>query len=40
MTRKLLELMEDTSSNDLLIFYYAGHGRSARTPNEGPCVFL
>ena len=40
MTPKLLELMEDTSSNDLLIFYYAGHGRSARTPNEGPCVFL
>ncbi|KAI4235539.1 MAG: hypothetical protein LQ349_003092 [Xanthoria aureola] len=40
MTRKLLELMEDTSSNDLLIFYYAGHGRSARAPEEGPCVFL
>ncbi|KAL9027947.1 MAG: hypothetical protein Q9180_007250, partial [Flavoplaca navasiana] len=40
MTRKLLDLGDGTDANDLLIFYYGGHGRSAKTPDEGPCVFV
>ncbi|KAI4274670.1 MAG: hypothetical protein LQ337_003778 [Flavoplaca oasis] len=40
IARKLLDLGDGTDSNDLLIFYYGGHGRSAKTPDEGPCVFV
>ncbi|KAL8845672.1 MAG: hypothetical protein Q9221_009171, partial [Calogaya cf. arnoldii] len=40
MTRMLLELMTGTDSNDLLIFYYAGHGRTGKTPDEGPCILI
>ncbi|KAL9627086.1 MAG: hypothetical protein Q9204_006818, partial [Flavoplaca sp. TL-2023a] len=40
MTRKLLDLGDGTDANDLIIFYYGGHGRSAKTPDEGPCVFV
>ncbi|KAL8659943.1 MAG: hypothetical protein Q9226_000165 [Calogaya cf. arnoldii] len=40
MTRELMELMTGTDSNDLLTFYYGGHGRGGRTPDEGPCILI
>ncbi|KAI4283309.1 MAG: hypothetical protein L6R35_005210 [Caloplaca aegaea] len=41
LSRKLGDLMINHDTNDLLIFYYAGHGQAGRLyGGESPCIFV